>query len=45
MQILKPIIENKASKKIKIIFDKIKKASKINKIPNFWRTIANNPTT
>jgi len=45
MPILKPIIENKASEKIKIIFDKIKKIRKINKIPNFWRTIANNPST
>ena len=45
MSIFKPINENKAKGKVKIIFDDIKRSRKIKKIPNFWRTLANNPET
>ena len=39
------IEENKARGKVKKVFDNIKKERKINKIPNFWKTIANDPDT
>ncbi len=45
MTIFKPIDENKASGKVKKIFDNIKKERKIKAIPNFWKTIANDPET
>tara|TARA_X000000368_G_scaffold126774_1_gene99590 strand:- start:5013 stop:5405 length:393 start_codon:yes stop_codon:yes gene_type:complete len=45
MSIFKPINENKAKGKVKIIFDDIKRSRKIKKIPNFWRSLANNPET
>ena len=45
MTIFKPINENKASNKVKKIFNDIKKVKKIKSIPNFWRTIANDPET
>ena len=45
MPILKAIAEKNAKGKIKKIFENIKKTRKINKIPNFWRTIANDPIT
>ena len=45
MPILKTISERNAKGKIKRIFEDIKKTRKINKIPNFWRTIANDPIT
>ena len=45
MTIFKPINENKASNKVKKIFNDIKKVRKIKSIPNFWRTIANDPET
>ena len=45
MSIFKPINENKAKGKVKIIFDDIKRSRKIKKITNFWRSLANNPET
>ena len=45
MTILKPISENQAKGKVKIIFNNIKKTRKIKKIPNFWKNIANDPNT
>ena len=45
MPILKAISERNAKGKIKRIFEDIKKTRKINKIPNFWKTIANDPNT
>ena len=43
MEIFKPINEKKANTKVKRIFNEIKKARKITKIPNFWKSIAHNP--
>ena len=40
-----PIEENKAKGKVKSIFNNIKKERKITTIPNFWKTIANDPDT
>ena len=40
-----PIKENKAKGKVKRVFDNIKKERKITTIPNFWKTIANDPDT
>jgi len=45
MTILKPIDEKKAEKKVKKIFNNIKKERQIKFIPNFWLTIANDPET
>ena len=45
MTIFTPIDENKAKGKVKKIFDNIKKERKIKVIPNFWKTIANDPDT
>ena len=45
MPILKTVSENKAKGKVKKIFEEIKKTRRINKIPNFWKTLANDPTT
>ena len=45
MPIFKPISEKKSSKKVKRIFDEIKKIRKISFIPNFWRMLANKPDT
>ena len=45
MTIFKTIDEKKASGKVKKVFDSIKKERKIKKIPNFWKTIANDPVT
>ena len=45
MTLFKPISEKKAKVKVKKIFNKIKKERKIKVIPNFWRTIANDPET
>ena len=45
MPIFKPIEEKKAIGKVKKVFNKIKKERKIKSIPNFWRTIANDPDT
>ena len=45
MPIFKPITEKQAKGKVKKIFDDIKKIRKIKKIPNFWKTLANEPDT
>ena len=45
MSLFKPISEKKSPAKVKKIFNKIKKERKIKVIPNFWRTIANDPET
>ena len=45
MPILKAISERNAKGNVKKIFADIKKTRKINEIPNFWRTIANDPIT
>ena len=45
MPIIKAISERDAKGNVKKIFADIKKTRKINKIPNFWRTIANDPIT
>ena len=43
MSILKPIMEKKAKGKVKRIYDDIKSKRKITKIPNFWKSLANDP--
>ena len=45
MPLLKTISETKAKGKVKKIYEDIKKTRKIKKIPNFWKTIANDPNT
>ena len=45
MPLIKPVSEKNAKGKIKKIFKEIKKARKISKIPNFWRTLANDQKT
>ena len=45
MSILKPIMEKKAKGKVKKIYDDIKSKRKITKIPNFWKSLANDPDT
>tara|TARA_B100001996_G_scaffold380319_1_gene367549 strand:+ start:1803 stop:2195 length:393 start_codon:yes stop_codon:yes gene_type:complete len=45
MTILKPISENTSNSIVKKIFEDIKTSRKIEKVPNFWRTIANDPDT
>ena len=40
-----PIEEIEAKGKVKKIFDSIKRERKIQAIPNFWKTIANDPNT
>ena len=45
MPILKTISEKNATGKIKKIFNDIKKVRNIQKIPNFWKTIAVDPNT
>ena len=45
MNFFEPIDEKKTHPRVKKVFNKIKKERKINFIPNFWRTIANDPDT
>ena len=45
MTMLKIISEKNAKGKVKKIYNEIKKIRKITKIPNFWKTIANDPNT
>ena len=45
MSMLKIISEKNAKGKVKKIYNEIKKIRKITKIPNFWKTIANDPDT
>ena len=41
----KPISENEAKGKVKEIFDEIKNTRKITEVPNFWKSLGNNPDT
>ena len=43
MPIFKPITENEASKKVKEVYEDIKKTRSITEIPNFWKMLANDP--
>jgi uncharacterized peroxidase-related enzyme len=45
MSIVKPISEKQAKGKVKEIYDDIKKTKKIKFIPNFWKILANDPST
>ena len=45
MPIFKTISEKRAKGKVKKIYNEIKKIRKIKKIPNFWKTLANDPST
>ena len=45
MTIFIPIEESKAKGKVKQVYNNIKKERKIKAIPNFWKTIANDPDT
>ena len=45
MSILKPNTEKKAKGKVKKIYEDIKSKRKITKIPNFWKSLANDPDT
>ena len=45
MTLFNPVTEKKANSKVKKIFNTIKKERKIDFIPNFWRMIANDPST
>ena len=45
MPVFKNISKKNEKGKVKKIFNEIKKARKIKKIPNFWKTIANDPDT
>ena len=45
MTIFTPIEELKAKGKVKRVFNNIKNERKIKAIPNFWKTIANDPDT
>jgi AhpD family alkylhydroperoxidase len=43
MTIFKPISEKDAEEKVKKIYEEIKEVRKIKEIPNFWKTLANQP--
>ena len=45
MPIFKPIEEKDATGKVKKVYDEIKKVRQISEIPNFWKSLANNPET
>ena len=45
MTILKIVSEKNATDKVKKIYNEIKQVRNITKIPNFWKTIANDPDT
>jgi|TARA_B110000263_G_scaffold222344_1_gene211361 AhpD family alkylhydroperoxidase len=45
MPIFKTISEKQVKGKVKKIYNEIKKVRKIKKIPNFWKTLANDPST
>ena len=45
MPIFKPIPENDAKGKVKEIYDEIKSVRQISEVPNFWKSLANNPET
>ena len=43
MPIFKPIQENEAKGKVKEIYDEIKSVRQITEVPNFWKSLANDP--
>jgi AhpD family alkylhydroperoxidase len=45
MPIFKQIQESEAKGKVKEIFDEIKSVRQITEVPNFWKSLANNPET
>ena len=45
MPIFNPIQENEAKGKVKEIYDEIKIVRQITNVPNFWKSLANNPET
>ena len=45
MAIFKAIQENEATGKVKEIYEEIKKVRQITEVPNFWKSLANNPET
>ena len=40
-----PIDENEATGKVKEVYDDIKSSRHITEVPNFWKTLANDPET
>ena len=45
MAVFKAIQENEATGKVKEIFEEIKSVRQITEVPNFWKSLANNPET
>ena len=45
MAIFKTIEENEAKGKVKEIYQEIKSVRQITEVPNFWKSLANNPET
>ena len=45
MPFFKPIEENEAKEKVKEIYEDIKSTRQITEIPNFWKSLANDPET
>ena len=45
MPIFKLIQESEASGKVKEIYEEIKKVRQITEVPNFWKSLANDPET
>ena len=45
MPIFKPIEENKAKGKVKEVYEDIKSTRQITEVPNFWKSLANDPET
>ena len=45
MPTFKPIQESEANGKVKEIYDEIKSVRQITEVPNFWKSLANNPET
>ena len=45
LPIFKPIEENEAKGKVKEIYEDIKSTRQITEVPNFWKSLANDPET
>ena len=45
MPTFKPIQESEANGKVKEIYDEIKSVRQITEVPNFWKSLANDPET
>ena len=45
MTFFKTISENEAKGKVKEIYEEIKSVRQITEVPNFWKSLANNPET